>query len=93
MHPAPIVMADRTRKKSAKHNLNIIIAPCLVSIAYWRRGTSVLLLSRCLFLSEQLVLERKEYPWCYDQMDAAPVITESGIRLGASLHYVIMSAI
>ncbi len=27
MHPAPIVMADRTWKKSAKHNLNIIGAP------------------------------------------------------------------
>jgi hypothetical protein len=32
--PAPIGMADRTRKK-------IIGALCLVSIAYWRRGTSV----------------------------------------------------
>jgi hypothetical protein len=41
MHPAPKVMADRTRKKSAKHNLNLIGAQCLVSIAYWRRGTSV----------------------------------------------------
>ena len=38
MSPAPIVMADRTRKK---HNLNIIGAQCLVSIAYWRRGTLV----------------------------------------------------
>jgi hypothetical protein len=35
------MMADRKRKKSAKHNLNIIGAPCLVSVAYWRRGTSV----------------------------------------------------
>ncbi len=34
MHPAPIVMADRTRKK-------IIGEPCLVSFTYWRRGTSV----------------------------------------------------
>jgi hypothetical protein len=41
MPPAPIVMADRTRKISVKHNLNIIGAQCLVSIAYWRRGTSV----------------------------------------------------
>jgi hypothetical protein len=39
MSPAPIVMADRTRKK--KHNLNIIGAQYLVRIAYWRRGTSV----------------------------------------------------
>ncbi len=31
MHPAPIGVADRTRKK-------IIGALCLVSIAYWRRG-------------------------------------------------------
>ena len=30
-----------TKIKSAKHNLNIIGAQCLVSIAYWRRGTSV----------------------------------------------------
>jgi hypothetical protein len=28
-------------KKSAKHNLNIIGALCLVRIAYWRRGTLV----------------------------------------------------
>jgi hypothetical protein len=28
-------------EKSAKHNLNIIGAQSLVSIAYWRRGTSV----------------------------------------------------
>ncbi len=41
MHPAPIGMADRTQKNSAKHNLNIISAPSLVSIAYWRRGTLV----------------------------------------------------
>jgi hypothetical protein len=41
MHPAPIGVADRTGKKSAKHNLNIIGAQCLASIAYWRRGTSV----------------------------------------------------
>jgi hypothetical protein len=34
MLPAPIVMADQTRKK-------IIGAPCLVSIVYWRRGTLV----------------------------------------------------
>jgi len=34
MYPAPIVMADRTQKK-------IIGSLCLVSIAYWRRGTSV----------------------------------------------------
>jgi hypothetical protein len=34
MHPAPIVMADRTGKK-------IIGAHCMASIAYWRRGTSV----------------------------------------------------
>jgi hypothetical protein len=34
MLPAPIEMADRTRKK-------IISAQCLISIAYWRRGTSV----------------------------------------------------
>jgi hypothetical protein len=40
-HPAPRGVADRTGKKSAKHNLNIIGAHCLVSIAYWRRGTSV----------------------------------------------------
>ncbi len=39
MHPAPTVMADRTWKKSAKHNLDIISAPCLFKIAYWRRGT------------------------------------------------------
>jgi hypothetical protein len=39
------------------------------------------------------MLERKEYPWRYDHMDAAPVIAESGIHLGASLHFVIMSAI
>jgi hypothetical protein len=41
MHPAPIGMADRTQKKSAKHNLNFIGAPSLVSIAYWQRGTSM----------------------------------------------------
>jgi hypothetical protein len=29
------------KKKSAKQNLNIIGAQCLVSIAYWRRGTLV----------------------------------------------------
>jgi hypothetical protein len=34
MHPVPKVMADRTGKK-------IIGAHCLVSIAYWRRVTSV----------------------------------------------------
>jgi hypothetical protein len=34
MYPAPIVMADRTQKK-------IIGSLCLVSIAYWQRGTSV----------------------------------------------------
>jgi hypothetical protein len=34
MHPAPIVMADRTRKK-------VIGSLCLVSISYWRRGISV----------------------------------------------------
>jgi hypothetical protein len=35
VHPAPIGVADRTgKKKSAKHNLNIIGAQCLVSIAY-----------------------------------------------------------
>jgi hypothetical protein len=34
IHPAPIGVADRTGK-------NIIGALCLVSIAYWRRGTSV----------------------------------------------------
>ena len=40
--PCANIMADRTRKKkSAKHNLNIIGAQCLVNIAYWRRGTSV----------------------------------------------------
>ena len=40
--PCANIMADRTRKKkSAKHYLNIIGAQCLVSIAYWRRGTSV----------------------------------------------------
>ena len=49
---APILLAHRcplrqynggpnTKKKSAKHNLNIIGAQCLVNIAYWRRGTSV----------------------------------------------------
>jgi hypothetical protein len=41
MHPAPIVMADRTQKKIRKTYLNIIGAQCLASIAYWRRGTSV----------------------------------------------------
>jgi hypothetical protein len=35
MHPAPIGVADRKRKKN-------IGSLCLVSIAYWRRGTSVL---------------------------------------------------
>jgi hypothetical protein len=35
MHPVPIGVADRTRKKK------IIGAPCLVSIAYWRRGILV----------------------------------------------------
>jgi hypothetical protein len=35
MHPAPIGVADRTRKKK------IIGALCLVSFAYWRRGTLV----------------------------------------------------
>jgi hypothetical protein len=34
MHPASIVMADRTQKKSAKLNLYIFDAQCLVSIAY-----------------------------------------------------------
>jgi hypothetical protein len=39
MHPAPIGVAVRTGKKnSAKQNVNIIGAQCLVSIAYWRRG-------------------------------------------------------
>jgi hypothetical protein len=33
-HPAPIVVGDGKRKK-------IIRSLCLVSIAYWRRGTSV----------------------------------------------------
>jgi hypothetical protein len=41
MYPAPIVMADRTQNKSAKHSLKIIGAQCLASIAYWQRGTSV----------------------------------------------------
>ncbi len=42
MHLAPVVMAAvRTWKESVKHNLNIIGALCLVSIAYWRRGTLV----------------------------------------------------
>jgi hypothetical protein len=31
----------KKHEKSAKNNLNIIGAPCLVSIACWRRGTSV----------------------------------------------------
>jgi hypothetical protein len=31
MHPAPIGVAVRTGKRSAKHNLNIIGAQCLVS--------------------------------------------------------------
>jgi hypothetical protein len=35
MHPAPIGVADRKRKKK---NIGTL---CLVSIAYWRRGTSV----------------------------------------------------
>jgi hypothetical protein len=34
MHPASIGVVDRKRKK-------IIGSLCLVSIAYWRRGTSV----------------------------------------------------
>ncbi len=33
--------APNTKKKSGKHNLNIIGAHCLVSIAYWRRGTPI----------------------------------------------------
>jgi len=42
MHPAPIGVAVRTgKKKSGKQNLNIFGAQCLVSIAYWRRGTLV----------------------------------------------------
>ncbi len=41
MHSAPIGVAVRTGKISAKQNLNIIGAQCLVSIAYWRRGTLV----------------------------------------------------
>ncbi len=38
---APCANSNGWRKKSTKHNLNIIGAQCLVSIAYWRRGTSV----------------------------------------------------
>jgi hypothetical protein len=34
-HPAPIRVADRTRKKK------FYDSPCLVSIAYWRRGILV----------------------------------------------------
>ncbi len=34
MHPAPLVMADQTWRTNFG-------APCLVSIAYWRRGTSL----------------------------------------------------
>jgi hypothetical protein len=41
MHPAPKGVAVGTGKKSEKQNLNIIGAQCLVSIAYWRRGTLV----------------------------------------------------
>ncbi len=41
MHPAPIGVADRTEKQNREQNLNIIGALGLVSIAYWRRGTSV----------------------------------------------------
>ncbi len=41
MHLAPKVIADPTQKKSGKQNFNIIGAPCLVSMAYWQRGTSV----------------------------------------------------
>jgi hypothetical protein len=42
MHPAPKGVTVRTgKKKSAKQNLNIIGAQCLVSIAYWRRGILV----------------------------------------------------
>jgi len=37
-HPAPIGVAVRTGKKNLR---NIIGAQCLVSIAYWRRGTLV----------------------------------------------------
>jgi hypothetical protein len=38
MYPAPIVMADQTFKKSAKHNLNIIGAPmppAQLIMAHW----------------------------------------------------------
>jgi hypothetical protein len=38
MHPAPIVMADRTWKEIRE---KLFCALCLVSIAYWRRGTFV----------------------------------------------------
>jgi hypothetical protein len=34
MHPAPLVMGTQHEKKSAKQNLNIIGAQCLVIIAY-----------------------------------------------------------
>jgi hypothetical protein len=38
---APIGMAGEHGKKTVKHDLNIIGAQSLFSIAYWRRGTSV----------------------------------------------------